>query len=77
MAGGRDYYEILGVPRAASQDDIQLAYRKLARTYHPDINSDPAAEERFKEVSQAYDVLSDPQTLRRYDSFGPDFRQVP
>ncbi|HET6186070.1 MAG TPA: DnaJ C-terminal domain-containing protein [Trebonia sp.] len=74
---GRDFYEILGVPRNASQDEIQRAYRKLARTYHPDVNSDPAAEERFKDISEAYDVLSDPQTRRRYDAFGADFRQVP
>ena len=77
MAAGRDFYEILGVPREASQDDIQRAYRRLARTLHPDVNKDPAAEERFKDVSEAYDVLSDPQTRRRYDAFGPDFRQVP
>lgn len=73
----RDFYEILGVPRNASQDDIQRAYHKLARAYHPDVNKDPSAEERFKDVSEAYDVLSDPQTRRRYDAFGPDFRQVP
>jgi len=65
------------VPRNAGQDEIQRAYRKLARTHHPDVNSDPAAEDRFKEISEAYDVLSDPQTRRRYDAFGPDFRQVP
>ena len=77
MAGGRDYYDILGVPRNASQEDIQRAYRRLARTYHPDLNSDPVAEDRFKEISEAYNVLSDPATRRRYDAFGPDFRQIP
>jgi DnaJ-class molecular chaperone len=56
---------VLGVPRDAGQDDIQRAYRKLARTYHPDVNHDPGAEDQFKEVSEAYDVLSDPQTRRR------------
>jgi curved DNA-binding protein len=73
----QDFYQALGVPRNAGQDEIQRAYRKLARTHHPDVNSDPAAEDRFKEISEAYDVLSDPQTRRRYDAFGPDFRQVP
>lgn len=77
MADGRDFYEILGVPRNASQEEIQRAYRKLARTYHPDLNSDPAAEDRFKQLSEAYNVLSDPATRRRYDAFGPDFRQIP
>jgi curved DNA-binding protein len=77
MADDRDFYEILGVSRNASQDEIQQAYRKLARTYHPDVNSDPGAEDRFKDISEAYAVLSDPQTRRRYDAFGADFRQVP
>ena len=76
-ADRRDFYEILGVPRTATQDEIQRAYRKLARQHHPDVNKDPGAEDRFKEISEAYDVLSDPQTRRRYDAFGPDFRQVP
>ncbi len=73
----RDFYQILGVPRTASQDEIQRVYRKLAREHHPDVNSDPAAEDRFKDISEAYNVLSDPQTRRRYDAFGSDFRQVP
>jgi curved DNA-binding protein len=73
----QDFYQVLGVPRNADQDEIQRAYRKLARTHHPDVNSDPGAEDRFKQISEAYDVLSDPQTRRRYDAFGPEFRQVP
>ena len=73
----RDFYEVLGVPRDATAEDIQRAYRKLARAYHPDVNKDPDAEERFKEISEAYDVLSDPETRKRYDAFGHDFRQVP
>ena len=73
----RDFYEILGVPRDADTETIQRAYRRLARKYHPDINPDPSAEERFKEISEAYDVLSDPETRARYDRFGPDFRKVP
>src|SRR5947209_9027412 len=73
----RDYYDALGVSRTASTEELQRAYRKLARQYHPDVNRDPGAEERFKEVSEAYSVLSDPDTRRRYDRFGPDFRQIP
>src|SRR3954452_9505762 len=73
----RDHYDALGVSRTASTEEIQRAYHKLARQYHPDVNRDPGAEERFKEISEAYSVLSDPDTRRRYDRFGPDFRQVP
>jgi curved DNA-binding protein len=73
----RDYYEVLGVPRTASPDEIQESYRRLARRHHPDVNSDPSAEERFKEINEAYQVLKDPKTRERYDRFGPDFRQIP
>jgi curved DNA-binding protein len=73
----RDYYEVLGVPRNADAQTIQQAFRKLARRHHPDVNHDPAAEERFKEINEAYQVLSDPETRARYDRFGPDFRQIP
>ncbi|MCW2523053.1 MAG: molecular chaperone DnaJ [Frankiales bacterium] len=72
----RDYYEVLGVSRSASAEELQSAFRTLARRYHPDINSDPAAEERFKELNEAYHVLADPDSRARYDRFGPDFRQV-
>ena len=72
-----DFYAALGVSRTASPEEIQRAYRKLARKYHPDVNKEPGAEERFKQISEAYDVLSDPDTRARYDRFGPQFRQVP
>lgn len=70
MATKRDYYEILGVDRNASIDEIKKAYRKLALKYHPDRNKSPDAEERFKEISEAYGVLSDPNKRRQYDQFG-------
>ncbi|MDX3852765.1 J domain-containing protein [Streptomyces sp. AK02-01A] len=73
----RDYYEVLGVPRTADAAEIQQAFRTLARRHHPDVNRDPAAEDRFKEINEAYGVLSDPDTRKRYDRFGADFRQIP
>lgn len=65
-----DYYEILGVSRDAGKEDIKRAYRRLARKYHPDVNKEPGAEEYFKEINRAYEILSEPETRNRYDRFG-------
>jgi molecular chaperone DnaJ len=68
----RDYYDVLGLPRNASKDDIKAAYRKLALQYHPDRNKSPEAEEKFKEMSEAYAVLSDDEKRKQYDTFGKE-----
>ena len=70
----KDYYDVLGVSRDASQDEIRRAYRKLAREYHPDLNEDPDAEDRFKELGEANEVLSDPDKRGRYDRLGAQWR---
>jgi curved DNA-binding protein len=70
----RDYYKVMGVSRDASQEDIKRAYRKLARKYHPDVSKDPNAEERFKELGEAYEVLRDPEKRAAYDALGKDWK---
>jgi len=70
VANKRDYYEILGLTRQASADDIRVSFRRLAKQYHPDVNKDPAAEERFKEINEAYAILSDDQKRAAYDRYG-------
>ena len=71
MANKRDYYEVMSVGREAAPEEIKKAYRRLARAAHPDVNKDdPQAEEKFKEINEAYEVLSDPQKRAAYDRFG-------
>lgn len=70
MATKRDYYEVLGVDRSASKEDLKRAYRRMARKYHPDVNKDSGSDERFKEINEAYEVLSNDSTRAAYDRFG-------
>ncbi|HKF38958.1 MAG TPA: J domain-containing protein [Ktedonobacteraceae bacterium] len=72
----KDYYKVLGVSKGAGADDIKKAFRKLARKYHPDVNpGDKKAEEKFKEINEAYEVLSDPDKRRKYDTLGPNWQE--
>jgi curved DNA-binding protein len=68
----KDYYAILGVPKNASQDEVKKAFKKLARKFHPDVNKDPGAEDKFKEINEAYTVLSDAEKRKFYDTYGSD-----
>lgn len=74
---GKDYYKILGIAKGASDDDIKKAYRKQALKWHPDKNKAANAEEKFKEVAEAYEVLSDPKKREIYDQYGEEGRLLP
>src|SRR6476620_1783900 len=72
----RDYYETLGVPKTATEDEIRSAFRKLARKFHPDVAKDKKeAEEKFKQINEAYEVLSDPEKRKKYDQLGANWNQ--
>src|SRR5207248_9105788 len=72
----KDYYQTLGVTRTASEKELKSAYRRLARQYHPDVNKDPKATERFKLINEAYEVLSDPKKRSKYDQLGSDWERI-
>jgi DnaJ-class molecular chaperone len=69
---GKDYYKILNITKGSTDDEIKKAYRKLALKYHPDKNKQPGAEEKFKEVAEAYEILSDPQKKEIFDKYGEE-----
>ena len=71
----KDYYKILGVSRDAKPEDIRKAYRKLAKQYHPDVNKESGAEEKYKEINEAYEVLKDPEKRQKYDTLGMNWQQ--
>ncbi len=75
-ANKRDYYEVLGVARTASDDELKKAFRRLAKQYHPDANKEQGAEARFIEINEAYEVLSDPQKRAAYDRSGSRFQRL-
>ena len=75
MMDYKDYYNTLGISKTATEGEIKTAYRKLARRYHPDVNKDPKAEDKFKEVNEAYQVLSDPEKRKKYDQFGSEWQR--
>lgn len=72
----KDYYKILGVSKTASEQEIKSAYRKLAKKYHPDVNKQPGAEQKYKDVNEAYEVLHDPEKRQKYDTLGPDWERA-
>lgn len=76
MKMGKDYYKILGISKSASDDEIKKAYRKLALKYHPDKNKAPGAEDKFKEVAEAYEVLSDKKKRDVFDQYGEEGLKV-